>query len=80
MQNGRVTHADVLAAIAAQELADLAVLDGATEGEGQVNFYNLKKHLKGLRRCENGYINRSLDAEREPGYIASRDVYPLLKG
>lgn len=79
MKNKGVTDIDEITAIAAKELVELALVDGGCECDGEVDFFKLKKFFKGMRRCENGCMNRALDAKNELGVIPSHDVAKMMK-
>ena len=80
MRKHGISNAHVTAAIAQNELVDLAIVDGGNPDGGRANLYNLKKYFKGIGREEDGSKNRGLDRENERGYIPSHDIATEKKG
>ena len=79
MKRHGVSDADVLAAIAIQQLGDLNKLDGDSCGWGERLFFVLKKHLRHIRRGENVFKNRSLDRPGENGITPSGNIASIMR-
>ena len=80
MRKHGVSNAHVKAAIAQNELVDLAIVDGGNPDDRKINFFGLKKYFKKIGKEEDGSINRRLDQENERGFIPSHNIATERKG
>jgi hypothetical protein len=75
----RATDADEIASIAAQELKDLAKVDGDDCGKG-ISFKAIKRFVRRrLGKDENLKLNGKLDKDNGKGYIPSHDIKKVVK-
>lgn len=75
----RATDTDVTAAIAAQQLEDLARIEGG-DPKKCISFSAIKKFVRRhLGKDEDPKLNGELDTADGRGYVKSHDIKPIVR-